>query len=394
VGSSGKLTPLSGVLVTEDRMPPALSGISRLAGSSLLRLQTDARLLALTRDGHEAAFAAIVDRYRPELCRYARRLVGDDRAEDAVQQALVNAHAAMLSTDTPLQLRAWLHRITHNAAISTLRRDRHPEVPFDDQVEAGGADDAADDAIGRERLRAALTAVAALPEPQRDALLLQAVDGRSHAEIAAALDVTPGAARQHLHRARASVRAAVTAVTPYGILVKLATLGSAAGFGGAELAGVGVGGAGIGATALVTKVGVGVLAAGAIAGGTATTVHHHGRSHHAPARSVEARTTPRVVRAAAPAAAIAVADADGSGRRGRGRGGDDGGSDGGGGKGSSHGGSDDSGGKGSGHGGSDDSGGKGPSRSGSDNDGGGKGSSHSGSDDSSGSSSGHGGSDD
>jgi hypothetical protein len=79
--------------------PRLLDHPLRLAGASLLRLQSDARLVALARDGHAPAFAAIVDRYRGALVRYCARLLGSERAEDAVQQALLNAHIAMNDTD-------------------------------------------------------------------------------------------------------------------------------------------------------------------------------------------------------------------------------------------------------------------------------------------------------
>src|SRR4051812_11524803 len=94
----GKLAPFGGVHVLEREMSPRLfSGAARLAGSSLLRLQTDERLVALAQSGHDQAFAAIVERYRDELLRYADRLVGSSRAEDVLQQALLNAHLAMPS---------------------------------------------------------------------------------------------------------------------------------------------------------------------------------------------------------------------------------------------------------------------------------------------------------
>src|SRR3954454_8486408 len=133
--------------------PHLLSGAARLAGSSLLRLQSDDRLVALVRDGHDPAFTAVVDRYRGELLRYATRLVGESRAEDVVQQAFVNAHTAMTSNDSDIRLRPWLYRIVHNAGLNTLRAGR-PAEELDDRVaNAGGVDQ---DVETRERLRDAL----------------------------------------------------------------------------------------------------------------------------------------------------------------------------------------------------------------------------------------------
>lgn len=63
-----------------------------------------------------------------------------------------------------------------------------------------------------------VTAVGALPERQRDALVLRELEGRSYEEIAVQLGVSDGAVRQLLNRARNTLRASVTAVTPYGLL--------------------------------------------------------------------------------------------------------------------------------------------------------------------------------
>ena len=53
----------------------------------LLRTQSDERLVALARAGHDRAFEAIVERYRRPLLRACRRILPEARAEDALQQA-------------------------------------------------------------------------------------------------------------------------------------------------------------------------------------------------------------------------------------------------------------------------------------------------------------------
>jgi RNA polymerase sigma factor, sigma-70 family len=150
-------------------------------------MQSDDRLVALIRDGHDPAFTAMVDRYRPELLRYCTRIVGEARAEDVVQQAFLNAHNAMTSSDADINLRPWLYRIAHNAGLNVLRSGKQ-QVELDEQLAATGRVE--DDVENRERLQEALAAIAKLPEPQRDALALRALEGRSHAEIAAALGVS------------------------------------------------------------------------------------------------------------------------------------------------------------------------------------------------------------
>jgi RNA polymerase sigma factor (sigma-70 family) len=281
--------------------PRLLKHPARLAGASLLRLQDDNRLVALAREGHDPAFAAIVDRYRAQLERYCARLLNDThpaRAEDAVQQAFVNAHAAMKTTDQELVLKPWLYRIAHNAALNILRASKGEDTAVLD-LEHAGAVQTADVVLLREQLRETLASIQALPAAQRDALLLREIEGRSHEEIALALGVSAGGARQHLHRARMSLRAAASAITPYPILSRILNAAADEGGRSADL----VSGAGMGLGAGGVKAASAVLAAGALAGG-AVGVHHHHRAH-AGASAAQAQHV--VVKHAAPAVAVAVA---------------------------------------------------------------------------------------
>src|ERR671916_1885908 len=102
--------------------PRRLIEPARLAGSAVLRTQSDERLVDLTREGNERAFEAIVHRYRRPLLRYCGRFLSPARAEDAVQQAFVNAYGALRDSDSAIQLRPWLYRIAHNAALNVLRQ--------------------------------------------------------------------------------------------------------------------------------------------------------------------------------------------------------------------------------------------------------------------------------
>ena len=88
---------------------------------TLLRTQSDERLVALAREGHERAFDAIVERYRRPLLRHSRRLLPESRAEDALQQALVAAWTALQRGDDVRELRPWLYRIVQNTALNALR---------------------------------------------------------------------------------------------------------------------------------------------------------------------------------------------------------------------------------------------------------------------------------
>jgi RNA polymerase sigma factor (sigma-70 family) len=310
-------------LVSETMSPSPLRHPARMAGASLLRLQSDERLAELAAGGHEAAFDAIVDRYRTPLTRYCSGLVGPSRAEDAAQQALINAHDALQRTDEVRHLRSWLYRIAHNAALNVLRAVRD-DVSLDDATAGASALEAAPGGgpaeafEASERFRATVAALRELPERQRAALVLRELEGRSHEEIAEALGVTKGSARQHLMRGRVAIRGAVTAITPYPLIVRLAEMLASPGAPGWTDAAVG---AGAGAT--LAKLTAGVVATGALVGGAVGTervVHHHGSATAAERSSAGAATKTRAVKARVVSLPPAVAGNAGSSASGSGRG--------------------------------------------------------------------------
>jgi RNA polymerase sigma factor (sigma-70 family) len=243
--------------------PRSLIAPARLAGQSVLRTQTDERLVDLVRAGSEPAFEAIVTRYRRALLRYCTRILPEERAEDAVQQTFVRAYDAMRDGDAELRLRPWLYRIAHNTALNSLRDKGLRHEQLDDNFDGvERPDQAFERSMG---LREVLGAVQDLPERQRDAIVLREIEGRSYEQIADELGVTGGAVRQLLNRARHSVRAAATAITPAGLITRLPLAEPAEPVAArvAELTG------GAAAGAVVAKVCATALVTGAVVGGVA-----------------------------------------------------------------------------------------------------------------------------
>lgn len=181
-------------------------------------MESDERLARLARAGHAAAFEAIVERYRRPLLAYCRRLLPDSRAEDAVQQTFLSAYRA-LPRAGDVQLRAWLYRIAHNAAVDALRRPGWDDAQLDPRVDGVARPDQV--VLRRERFDQVIAAVRNLPPRQRDAIVLRELEGRSHEQIAAELGLTAGAARQLIGRARANVRRAMAALLPPGLIERV-----------------------------------------------------------------------------------------------------------------------------------------------------------------------------
>ena len=222
----------------------------------------------LTRDGNERAFEAIVQRYRRPLLRYCSRLLSSGRAEDAVQQAFVSAHRAIHAGDAELNLRPWLYRIAHNSSLNLLRQHGFDHDQVSEEID--GVETPPQAFERHERLRSVVAAVQELPERQRSAIVLQAMEGRSYDEIAAELGVSEGAVRQLLNRARNTLREAAAALTPTGLLTRIAADGGEATV--AERVAQVVAGAGGGA--VVLKAGAALVVAGAVAGGAAGVAHN------------------------------------------------------------------------------------------------------------------------
>ncbi len=242
--------------------------MSPLALSSrLLQAQPDERLLALAGAGHEPAFEALVRRYRRALLAYCRRLTAPEtNAEDILQQALLQAWRALGAGVEVRDVRAWLYRIVHNAAISSVRGTGEPPAELGNAIRAVGVEQLVEQ---RMAAREALAGLAALPALQREVMVETALEGRSHEEVARALGLSDGSVRGLIYRARAALRAAAAALIPGPLLSWAARQDLAPAAGTAAVAG----GGSAGIAGAVFKGGAVVTVAGAIAGTAVVAVH-------------------------------------------------------------------------------------------------------------------------
>ncbi|HWF50343.1 MAG TPA: sigma-70 family RNA polymerase sigma factor, partial [Solirubrobacteraceae bacterium] len=221
----------------------------------------------------ERAFVTIVERYRRELVAQARRLDSGGRAEDLVQQTFLSAFAALQSGAEVAHLRGWLHQILRHAAIRSLSRER-PADALDAALLAGAS---LEESVESRLLVSDLLAeLGRLPTRQRQAIVEMSLAGRSRAEVASSMGLSEGAVRQLVHRARATLRTAVTALTPYPLAQFLGAVHSAANTDGATDLAIGAGTASAGGA--VVKLGA-LVASAAVATAVvaAPPSHHHRR---------------------------------------------------------------------------------------------------------------------
>jgi len=152
------------------------------------------------------------------LRRYARYLARDpDRAEDLLQDTIVSAISGLHTLRPGAPLRPWLFRIMYvNHLAGWRRRERSPVGLATDELPDVPVAPAQE---GTVELAGVLRALDMLPEPQRDAIALIALEDMSYAEAAAVLGIPVGTLMSRLSRGRASLRRAVSDEAPVPLRV-------------------------------------------------------------------------------------------------------------------------------------------------------------------------------
>jgi RNA polymerase sigma factor (sigma-70 family) len=193
--------------LSHGRAAPALLG-----PSPLLRLQSDERLIALTRRGQHAAFETLCARYQARLQSFVRHMLGSrEDAEDVLQEVFAAAFNAVLADERPINVRPWLYRIARNRSLNHLRRASAVGMDSMDVHFADHGLSTGDRVLRRESFRELLADVRQLPETQRTALLLREIDALSYEQIAHAMETTVPSVKSLLVRARISLAEAAEA---------------------------------------------------------------------------------------------------------------------------------------------------------------------------------------
>lgn len=162
----------------------------------------------------EAEFDRWYDASYPRLVAQLTALIGNRaEAQDCVQDAFVRAWDRRLDLESWAARDAWVRTTAHRLAVSRWRRWRRGQA-----LGAQAADTQARlrDATGTDAsdIRAdLLAAIATLPMPQREAIVLHYLADRSIAQIADELRVAEGTVKARLHRARAALNAQLNDTT-------------------------------------------------------------------------------------------------------------------------------------------------------------------------------------
>jgi RNA polymerase sigma-70 factor, ECF subfamily len=186
-----------------------------------LAAATDQEIVALAREGREAAYRELIRRYERPVFSLILRMVRDRQlAEDLAQETFIKALNAISSYRPEFKFSSWIFKIANNAAIDHLRRrelrtlsiDGAPHAMSSEEIEATALQvgDKSETPLAeleaRELGTAIERAIGRLRPEYRSCIMLRHVEGMAYEEIAQLLDLPLGTVKTYIHRARHELR--------------------------------------------------------------------------------------------------------------------------------------------------------------------------------------------
>lgn len=178
----------------------------------------DVQLMLAFRAGDDSALSELYGRWAGPLLRYLERMVRERAtAEELVQESFIRVHKARDRYEPEARFSTWLFRIGRNLALNELDLARRKKPHFSTDIEKSEEDSrpqltlvskspSPESIYEARRTRELVESVLAeLPERQRSALWLSAVEGNSYAEIAEVLESSVQSVKSLVHRARATL---------------------------------------------------------------------------------------------------------------------------------------------------------------------------------------------
>lgn len=185
-----------------------MKGVSRV---------TEQELVSAAKAGDQQAFEQLVLDNQNRIYSLAVRLAGDrEEAFDLAQEAFVKAWQGLPSFQGESSFATWIYRLATNVCIDYLRKQKRrrqveSEVSLDDEElswtePADWSQDPHRQLERSEQGRALARGLEALPEQQRQILVLRELSGLSYQEIAGKLDLDLGTVKSRIARARMALR--------------------------------------------------------------------------------------------------------------------------------------------------------------------------------------------
>jgi len=202
--------------------PPLLENAPRSArsgGRADWSAMTDAEIMLRVRAGDDAGFTILIEKYRKPIINFMYRMVHNQAvAEELAQEVFLRVYRSRETYRAEAKFTTWLYRIATNLGVNHARDTKHErsaQTIYLDQPdpETGTTPDVADahpgaevEMVREERMRAIRRHVMALPERQRNAVLMHKYQGLDYKEIGAVLHLSESATKSLLFRAYQTLR--------------------------------------------------------------------------------------------------------------------------------------------------------------------------------------------
>ena len=170
---------------------------------------TEQQWIARARHGDADAFEQLVVAYEGPVYRLALRMCGSaEDAREVAQDAFLAAWRGLPAFRGDSRFSSWLYRLTTNAAIDFLRREKHHlgNLPLEEAPERPDPQQPELLTEQREQQEALQRALDQLSPEHRQVLLLRYMQELDYGEIAAALDVSEGTVKSRINRAKGRLR--------------------------------------------------------------------------------------------------------------------------------------------------------------------------------------------
>jgi RNA polymerase sigma-70 factor (ECF subfamily) len=180
-------------------------------------LEYDAELMLRVKEGDDASFAVLLEKYRLPVVHFLYRMVQNHGiSEELGQEVFLRVYRSRATYEPTAKFTTWLFRIATHLALNWLRdgKNEKGQERLDDDSNAPASRDVADrrpsvenSLIRQSRLDEVRRAVASLPEKQRAAVLMHKYEEMEYSQIALVLNCSESAVKSLLFRAYESLRA-------------------------------------------------------------------------------------------------------------------------------------------------------------------------------------------
>lgn len=197
----------------------------------------DAGLVANAIAGDRDAFSELAARHRPSAYRTALAIVGPDRAEDVVQEALLVAYRALRNINDPAKFSAWLVTITLHKARRLGRlesRHRAGRIPLDDRAVERQAAGSADHRSADDEHAALVAAIEKIPAIYGETVRHHFISGLPHVQIAEILGVPLSTVKWRCFKGKELLRSALLGHAPAVVRMEREGCGTCTGLGSVE----------------------------------------------------------------------------------------------------------------------------------------------------------------